>query len=230
MTSTCPRLPAALAFASFLLANADHAVAQRIGTRVQYLHENLAGVQDDAEPYEGFGSSLASGDFNADGVDDLAVGVDNATSGTVIGEGAVRVFFGRSGTALYPLGQYWTSNLICGEPVETNDHFGSVLAAGDFDGDGVDDLAIGSPWEDVGDDNAGLVQVVFGLRGVGLSNTRCQKWHQDSGGIAGEAESDDGFGGDGADDLAVGAPRDDAAWSDAVLLDLDETGLVIGFP
>lgn len=150
MTSTCPRLPAALAFASFLLANADHAVAQRIGTRVQYLHENLAGVQDDAEPYEGFGSSLASGDFNADGVDDLAVGVYNATSGTVIGEGAVQVFFGRSG------------------------------------------------------------------------------------GIAGEAESDDGFGGDGADDLAVGAPRDDAAWSDAgtvnVLLDLDETGLVIGFP
>jgi FG-GAP repeat len=206
-------LPAALAFASFLLANADHALAQRIGTRVQYLHENLAGVQDDAEPHEGFGSSLASGDFNADGVDDLAVGVYDATSGTVIGEGAVHVFYGRSGTALYPLGQYWTSNLICGEPVETNDHFGSTLAAGDFDGDGVDDLAIGSSFEDVGDDDAGLVQVVFGLRGVGLSNTRCQKWHQDSGGIAGEAESDDGFGGalaagdfnaDGIDDLAVG--------------------------
>jgi hypothetical protein len=215
MKSLSFRLPAALAFASFLLANADHALAQRIGTRVQYLHENIAGVQEDANPYDAFGESLASGDFNADGIADLAVGVYGASPGTVVGTGAVHVFYGRSGTALYPLGQYWTSNLICGEPVETNDHFGSALAAGDFDGDGVDDLAIGSPWEDVGDDNAGLVQVVFGLRGVGLSNTRCQKWHQESGGIAGEAESDDGFGGalaagdfnaDGVDDLAIGAP------------------------
>ena len=83
---------AALALASLTLVTAHHALAQKSGTRVQYLHENLAGVRDDAEPHEGFGSSLASGDFNADGVDDLAVGVYHATSGTVIGEGAVHVF------------------------------------------------------------------------------------------------------------------------------------------
>ena len=36
------------------------------------------------------------------------------------------------------------------DSVEANDGFGSVLAVGDFNNDGFDDLAIGSPDEDLG--------------------------------------------------------------------------------
>lgn len=44
-----------------------------------------------------------------------------------------------------------------------NDHFGEALAAGDFNGDGVDDLAIGAPdatW--AGQAQTGFVQIVYG--------------------------------------------------------------------
>src|SRR5687767_9170258 len=47
--------------------------------------------------------------------------------------------------------------------VEAGDAFGGSLAAGDFDGDGYDDLAIGVPTEDVGSAvDAGAMVVVYG--------------------------------------------------------------------
>src|SRR3990170_3653759 len=87
----------------------------------------------------------------------------------------------------------------------------TTLAAGDFDGDGHDDLAIGSPFEDVsGESNAGAVNVLYG-RSNGLATGGDQLWHQGSPGIPGALERDDRFGwslavgnfnGDGYDDLA----------------------------
>lgn len=209
-------------FRSFLLIVAlltpTVAPAQKLGPRVQYWHENVAGVWDDATSSEFFGEALATGDFNADGIADLAIGVPWAILGPGLRGGAVHVLHGRSGTALYPLGQYWYQNLICGELNESIDRFGSALAVGDFDGDGVDDLAIGSPWEGInGDSEAGLVQILFGVRGSGLTNTRCQRFHQDSSGVADSTGTGDHFGdtlaagdfdGDGIDDLAVGVPNE----------------------
>ena len=91
----------------------------------------------------------------------------------------------------------------------------TTLATGDFDGDGDDDLAIGSPFEDVsGELNAGVVNVLYGTPG-GLASTGDQLWHQRSPGVPGALERDDRFGwsltvgnfnGDSYDDLAIGIP------------------------
>ena len=66
---------------------------------------------------------------------------------------------------------------------ELHDHFGAALAAGDFNGDGAEDLAIGVPDEDLAlSENAGEVDVVYGLAVTGLSTTAGgrapQRWHQ----------------------------------------------------
>jgi hypothetical protein len=67
------------------------------------------------------------------------------------------------------------------------------LAAGDFNGDGRNDLAVGVRDEDIDDvTNAGAVNVIYGY-GSGLGESP-QFWHQDVSGLAGEAEEGDAFG------------------------------------
>jgi hypothetical protein len=83
---------------------------------------------------------------------------------------------------------------ILGVP-EGGDRFGSPLAAGDFDSDGSDDLAIGVPFEDVDSGKwAGAVNVLYGSAREGLSSFRNQVWTQNSPGIAPVAEFQDHFG------------------------------------
>jgi hypothetical protein len=51
------------------------------------------------------------------------------------------------------------------------DYFGKALAVGDFDRNGIDDLAIGVPGEDIGSaGGAGAVNIIFGTTS-GLSAT-----------------------------------------------------------
>ena len=80
-----------------------------------------------------------------------------------------------------------------GGSVDENDGFGSSLAAGDYDGDGFFDLAVGAPLEDVGTrPDAGAV-TVFNASGGGAL-TPDPPYTQGSGGLGGTAESLDLFG------------------------------------
>jgi hypothetical protein len=185
-----------------------------------------SGVLDLPESNDHYGRSLASGDFDGDGYDDLAIGVDEESVGTVSDAGAVNVLYGTDRGLRTPGNQLWhqdSPNIL--DTAESTDRFGYSLTAGDFDGDGRDDLAIG-----VYDENltasgggtatdAGAVNVLYGA-GAGLSDAGNQFWTQDSPGITGEAESSDRFGeslaagdfdGDGFDDLAIGDPQEDLA-------------------
>jgi hypothetical protein len=94
------------------------------------------------------------------------------------------------------------------------------LAAGDFDGDTIDDLAIGAP-VDAADGTSGArggtVTIVYGS-GAGLAVAGSHVVSQNSAGVLGDAEIGDTFGfalaagdvdNDGRDDLAVGAPHED---------------------
>jgi hypothetical protein len=102
-----------------------------------------------------------------------------------------------------------------GSDPELGDLFGAVLAAGDFDGDGIDDLVVGVPSEDVGNViDAGAFHVFFGSAS-GLSGVGSQLFTQNTAGVGSTAETFDRFGAalaagsyddDVAADLAVGAP------------------------
>jgi hypothetical protein len=155
-------------------------------------------------------------DFDGDGFADLAVGVPHEDIGAEAGAGAVNVLYGTA-TGLSSAGnQFWSQNsqgIL--DSSESGDHFGDALAAGDFDGDGFTDLAIGVPDEGFGAASAaGAVNVLYGSA-AGLTLAGNQFWAQDSTGIADQSEIGDNFGqalaagdfdGDGFVDLAVGVP------------------------
>ncbi len=91
-----------------------------------------------------FGSEMVSGDFNGDGIIDLAVASPQEDLDEVKDAGAVYVFKGTNQGSLRPW-QILTQQGLGSN--ERDDEFGSALAAGDFNGDGTDDLAVGAPGE-----------------------------------------------------------------------------------
>jgi hypothetical protein len=77
---------------------------------------------------------------------------------------------------------------------EDGDQFGQALAVGDFDNDGVANLVVGVPFEDLGTtSSAGAGNVLYGTAG-GLSGTGSQLFDQDSPELPDTAEAGDLFG------------------------------------
>ena len=96
-----------------------------------------------------------------------------------------------------PADQTWSQDTSSVKDVaETNDSFGWSLAAGDFNNDGKDDLAVGVPFESVGSVlDAGAVNILYGSSsGLQASSPDDQIWHQDSPNVDGVAESGDQLG------------------------------------
>ncbi|NIA13202.1 MAG: hypothetical protein GWP08_03915 [Nitrospiraceae bacterium] len=95
---------------------------------------------------EGFGAALASGDFNGDGLADLAVGAPGqlGIDGTATSSGVVHLYLGNVDglTSAVPDISFAVAGSNAGGRA---DMFGLGLALGDVDGDGDDDLFAGSP-------------------------------------------------------------------------------------
>jgi len=175
-------------------------------------------------PESHMGTSIALGDFRGVGYDQMLLGAPDAEAFLVEDAGAVILYDEVEQTFAYITQDPLRFGFGTPDPM---DHFGRELAVGDFDGDGFDDVAFGVPDEDLDAGgggsivNAGIVQVLYGSA-TGLRYDTNQFWRL-AGPIGYFELPDDRFGaalaacdfdGDGADDLAIGAPGANSAGSD----------------
>lgn len=194
--------------------------ATGLGGDNSFWHQDVTDVAGAAEDGDHFGFALTAADFDGDGYSDLAVGVSGEDIGIVVDAGGVNVLFGSALGLIASRNQFWSQDVAgVSDSAEASDGFGRALTAGDFDGDGYADLAVGVPYEDFGAiDNAGVVHVLSGSPSGPTAAIGDQLWHQDVGNIMDLAENNDYFGyvltsgdfdGNGYADLGVGVPYED---------------------
>ncbi len=167
----------AIGIAGESLGAADEAGAVAVVYADETDHLAAAGNQffdqDDFQPAaasetgDHFGAALATGDFDGDGRTDLAIGApdDDVNGHGNAGELGILYSGGASGLATSD-DQAFNQDLPATIPsfAEDGDAFGSALAAGDFDGNGSADLAVGVPGESGIQAHVGVVDLLYGLR------------------------------------------------------------------
>ena len=199
----------------------------RSASRAALLTPETPGVSGPARPWQSFGAALAIGNFDGNGLNELAVGdpyygvseFDEGAWWTAIG--AVMIV-GGVGDGFRQVRSTTITHDMAGLPGQSLEYegFGLALAAGDVTGDGRADLGLGAtgPGSDVEDSFVGY-GAVYLLPGspTGLTGQGSQVWRPSSRGVSGQADPESTFGSalaigrlddDRYMDLAVGASGD----------------------
>lgn len=209
--------------------SSSNSSGKKSDTRIQVadelkIAEGSGGFRGSLDKNDAFGSAVTNlGDLESDGVTDLAVGAPFADDDGD-NKGAVWVLFMNANGTVDLHQKISATSGGFGGNLKDNDKFGSAVAGiGDLNGDGVFDLAVGTPGNDNGGSNRGGLWILF-LDAEGKVREQ-QEIADDTGGFDGNLKNDDEFGsavaaigdvnGDGVTDLAVGAPYDDDGSSNA---------------
>ncbi|WP_409470849.1 VCBS repeat-containing protein [Streptomyces sp. HC307] len=147
----------------------------------------------------GNGLITATGDINGDGYDDLVAGDPDepkveGRDGTK--GGRVLVWYGSADGIASDVQPVEITQNTGGVPggSETGDAFGAALAVTDLNRDGLADIVVGAPYEDLGStQRAGMVTVIPGRASDALG-TGSYAFTQNTSGVPGGAETDDFFG------------------------------------
>ncbi|MEO3756257.1 hypothetical protein [Streptomyces sp. B6B3] len=168
------------------------------------------GLSQDYRDLDTYSANGVVADVNGDGCGDLVVrDVTMVSEVSDTQEGEVRVLLG-SPSGPKKSGEPITQETVGLEGAE-GDEFGAALAAGDVNGDGFADVAVGTPGEE---GEAGAVTLLMGGED-GLTGTDAPTFGQGLPDVPGEDEPGDRFGtalwladmnGDDRPELAVGAP------------------------
>lgn len=148
------------------------------------------------EAFAFFGTALAVGDVNGDGIGDIVAAAPGQDVGGLANAGVVVVFFGPAFASSVELISPFPQIMAA---------FGTAVAAGDVDQDGRVDLLVGSPGSDPGGlDKAGEAYL---FRGPSLNiSARLLDPAPEAIAIFGTSVALGDLDGDGRDDLAIGAP------------------------
>jgi len=163
------------------------------------------------------GTSLTSGDYNNDGIDDVVVGVYNAAASSNKRPGKVYIYYGESTWGNqgfdYVLGK--PDVLLAGD--DSGDNFGLSLTTRDLDNDGVDDLLVGAPSASTPEKNESGVVYIYSGSSKGISSLfQVAIYGEAEGERFGSSISSGDINGDGNADVIVGAYFADSESSEQV--------------
>jgi hypothetical protein len=167
----------------------------------RFFQGTTGGLEGLLERGDRLGLSLAAGDLNGDATSDLIAGAPGEDIGTNMHAGFIHAIYGTAVTGLTANGDVGLSEespSVPGNP-ESEDRMGmsvSVAHVNAFSAlNRALDVLVGAPGEIIGGvDNAGMVIELFGRQGAVLSGTGSVAFHQNTAGVAGDAEKGDRFG------------------------------------
>ena len=216
-----------------LMLNSDGTVKAE-----QKISSTAGGLTGGLANNDRFGRAVAGiGDLDGDGINDIAVGAEKDDDGGT-NRGAVYVLMLNADGTVKAQQKISDNAGGLAAALDDGDAFGvSVAGLGDLNGDGTNDIAVGTLYDDDGGSDRGAVYILF-MNADGTVNAE-QKISSLSGGLPAVLANGDAFGasvaaigdanGDGTPDLLVGADADDDGGSDrgaVYLLFMNADGMV----